>query len=149
LNLGILYFNKRHYAEAEHYLKDASKDLSYANAGQVAMGLANIYTIQNKPVLAEEQLKKAVSENVGNCEAWTRLGLLQKERGDYEAAIQSMKGATTGVCYKNPQAHYELASIFLKTHDVPQAKAKLLELIQLFPHTEWAEKSESTLNMIR
>jgi Tfp pilus assembly protein PilF len=149
LNLGMLYMSNRHFPEAERILKEASKDLAYGHADQVAMQLVNLYTLQNKPLLAEEQLKVAVRGNAGNCEAWTRLGLMQKERGDYAEAVQSMKGATTGTCYKNPQAHYELATIYLKTHDVPQAKEKLLEVIQLFPKSEWAVRSESTLNMIR
>ena len=149
LNLGMLYIQRKHYPEAERVLKEAAKDLAYMKADMVASQLANIYLLQNRPLLAEEQLKIATRDNPGNCEAWLRLGLMQKERGDYTEAAESMRGATKGICYKNPQAHYELATILLKNHDLPQAKLKFLEIIQLFPTTEWAGKSESTLNMIR
>jgi Tfp pilus assembly protein PilF len=149
LNLGILYFQKKRYPEAERILKEASKNIAYHRADIVAFQLAQIYLAQNKPLLAEEQLKLATRDNANNCAAWSQLGNLQKERGDYNEATQSMKGATMGLCYKNPRAHYELATLYLKNHDVPQAKSKLLEIIQLFPTSEWAEKSEATLNMIR
>jgi protein O-GlcNAc transferase len=149
LNLGILYLSTRHYSEAERMLKEAQKDLAYASADQVAYELSVLYLAQNKPLLAEEQLKIAVRDRPANCAAWLQLGMMQKERGDYAEAARSMKGATTGVCYKNPQAHYELATLLLKAQELPQAKAKLLEIIQLFPTTVWAEKSEATLNMIR
>lgn len=149
LNLGVLYLNNKHYPEAERLLKEAAKDIAYQNADQVAFQLARLYLIQNKPLVAEQQLKVAVRDNASNCGAWMKLSSIQQERGDYAEAAQSMKGATMGVCYKNPRAHFELATLLLKAHDVPQAKSKLLEIIQLFPTSEWAEKSEATLNMIR
>lgn len=149
LNLGILYLDRQHFAEAERIFKEASKDLAYPKHDQVAYQLARLYAIENKPLLAEQQLKIAARENPANCGAWMQLGFMQKERGDYAEAAASMKGASSGVCYKNPQAHYELATILLKNQEIPQAKSKLLEIIQHFPSSEWAVKSEETLNMIR
>ncbi|MGZ3653527.1 MAG: tetratricopeptide repeat protein, partial [Bdellovibrionota bacterium] len=107
LNLGLLYMNSKHYPEAERILKEAAKDMTYHGLDQVAFQLAQIYFIQNKPLLAEQQLKIAVRENGSNCNAWLKLGMLQESRGDYKEASESMKGATMGVCYKNPRAHYE------------------------------------------
>ncbi len=149
LNLGILYMEKRRYPESERMLKEAAKELSYTKLHQVAYQLALLYLSQKKPLLAEQQLKIAVRENSTYCPAWLRLGLLQKERGDYSEAAQSLKGSVMGTCYKNPQAHYEIATLYLKAQEFKLAKTKLLEIIQLFPTSEWASKSEATLNMIR
>lgn len=149
LNLGILYLNRKNYREAEKILKEASKEIAYQKLDQVFFQLAMLYFAVGKPLLAEQQLKIAVRENRGNCGAWMKLGLLQKERGDYVEAAQSLKGAVMGTCYKNPEAHYEIATLYLKAQDTQNAKTKLLEIIQLFPSSEWASRSEATLNMIR
>jgi Tfp pilus assembly protein PilF len=149
LNLGILYMNAKHYKEAEHQLKEAQKESTYRGLDQVAYQLSELYFAQNKPLLAEQQLKTATRENPTNCNAWQKLGFLQEGRGDYAEATQSFKGATTGVCYKNPRGQYELATLYLKGQQIPEAKSKLLEIIQHFPTSEWAAKSEETLNLIR
>jgi Tfp pilus assembly protein PilF len=149
LNLGVLYIRQKRYPEAEQTLRAAAKDLAYDKGFQVAFQLANLYLELNRPLLAEQQLKVAVRENPSFCPAWFRLGLIQKERGDYLEAAKSLSTSLKGICYKNPQAHYEIASLYIKANEVPIARKKLLEIIQLFPSSEWAEKSEITLNMIR
>jgi Tfp pilus assembly protein PilF len=149
LNLGMLYMNTKHYREAEHQLKEAQKDVTYRSLDQVSLQLAEVYTNENKPLLAEQQLKIATRENPNNCTAWQKLGFIQESRGDYAEATDSFKGATSGICYKNPRGQFELATLYLKGQQIPEAKAKLLEIIQHFPSSEWASKSEETLNMIR
>lgn len=149
LNLGVLYSQQKRYPEAERELREAAQDPAYFRLDQVAYQLASLYTALNRPLLAERQLKIAVRENPAYCPAWFRLGLMQKERGDYAEAAKSLSSSVTGTCFKNPQAHYEIASLYLKANEVPKAKKKLLEVIQLFPSSDWAKKSEATLNMIR
>jgi len=148
-NLGILYANQKRFPEAERMLIEVAKDLTYPKLDQVAYRRAQIYLELKRPLLAEQQLKIAVRENTTFCPAWFQLGLIQKERGEYAEAAQSFNGSVMGTCFKNPMAHYEIAQLYLKAKDLPQAKSKLLEVIQLFPASEWAKKSEATLNMIR
>lgn len=149
LNLGILYTRQARYPEAEKVLLEASKDLTYPRLYQVAYRLALVYLQLKRPLLAEQQLKVAVRENGAFCPAWYELGMIQRERGDYQQSVESLQGSVKGTCYKNPKAHYEIAQMFLKIKDVAQAKSKFLEVIQLFPSSEWAQRSEATLNMIR
>lgn len=149
LNLGVLYIRQKRYPEAERILREAAKDLAYEKGDQVAYQLALLYLELNRPLLAEQQLKIAVRENVTLCPAWFRLGVIQKERGDYVEAAKSLSGSVKGACFKNPQAHYEIASLYIKANEIPMARKKLLEIIQLFPSSDWAKKSEVTLNMIR
>jgi len=148
LNLGILYTRQKRYPEAERMLIEASKDLAYDKLSQVAYRRSIIYLRLNRPLLAEQQLKKSVEENRTFCPAWFRLGLIQKERGDYVEAAESFKGSVAGTCFKNPEAHYEIAQLYLKANEVKQARSKFLEVIQLFPSSEWAQKSEATLNAL-
>jgi type IV pilus assembly protein PilF len=149
LNLGILYLDSKHYPQAERELKEAAKDHAYARADLIAMQLARLYLQLNGPLLAEQQLKTAVDENRNNCAAWSQLAKIQESRSDYAEAAQSMKGATIGICSRNPEGHYQMATLLMKAHQMPQAKAKLLEVIQLFPTSDWAKKSEQALNLIR
>jgi Tfp pilus assembly protein PilF len=148
LNLGILYTRQQRYPEAERVLIEASKDLTYSKLSQIAYRRAIIYLRLNRPLLAEQQLKKSVEENKTFCPAWFRLGQIQKERGDYAEAANSFNGSVAGTCYKNPEAHYEIAQLYLKVKDMKQARSKFLEVIQLFPSSEWAQKSEATLNAL-
>lgn len=149
LNLGIFYFQKKRYPEAERTLKETTKDLAYQKAHQAYYQLGLMYLTLKKPLLAEQQFKLSVKENSVYCPAWMQLGLLQKERGDITEAAQSLKNSVMGTCFKNPQAHYEIAALYLKANETHLAKTKLLEIIQLFPTSEWASRSEATLNMIR
>ncbi|HEY8280560.1 MAG TPA: tetratricopeptide repeat protein [Bdellovibrionota bacterium] len=149
INLALLNVRKKNFPEAERLLKEATRDPAYSKLDQVALQLANIYQAQGRPLLVEQQLKIAVQENSDLCPAWLRLGMIQKERGDYAEAAKSLKGSVNGTCYKNPHAHYEIATLYLKAHEMHLAKTKLLEIIQLFPASEWASRAEETLNMIR
>jgi Tfp pilus assembly protein PilF len=148
-NLGALYLKTKRYKEAETQLKAALKDLVYPNAAQVHYNLALTYLETRRPLPAEQQLKLTVKSEEGYCPAWFRLGKIQKERGDFGEAEQSFTKSVAGTCFKNPEAHYEISSLYLKSKNVVKARAKLLEIIQIFPESVWAQKAEETLSMIR
>lgn len=150
LNLGALQIRLLRWKEAEATLREAAKDLAYINQHQVFFNLALIYTEWKKNILAEQQLRAAVQNAPNFCEAWYRLAKLQKERGSLGEARDSYSHSVGGTCFKEyPDAHFEIANLYLQQRDEKRGKAKLLEVIQLFPDTEWARKSELTLNMIR
>lgn len=149
LNLGALYVRQRKFREAEFQLKEAGKDPSYLNLYQVAYNMAQLYLVQGKKLQAEQQLKISVRERQGYCPAWFQLGVLQKERGEFHQAALSLKNSVAGVCFKNPAAHYEIASLYLKAQEFKNARTKFLEIIQLFPESDWAKKAAVSLNEIR
>ena len=146
---GATLMRLRRYGEAEKQLKAAASDLTYLNAAQAKYNLALLYSETNKPLLSEQMLKLAVKDNSGFCPAWFKLGQIQKDRGDYAEAVKSFKQAAGGACFRNPQAHYELGSLYLKAKEPALAKSKLLEVIQFFPQSDWARQAEVTLNMMR
>lgn len=150
LNLGALQIRQLRWREAEAVLREATKDLAYVNQHQVYFNLSLIYSEWKRPVLAEQNLKLAVQAAPTFCEAWYRLGRIQKERGSAAEARDSYSHAVSGTCFREyPDAHFEIANLYLQQHDDRRGKAKLIEVIQLFPETEWARKSELTLNNIR
>lgn len=148
-NLGALYVKQKKFTQAEKELKEVLKDLVYVNTAQVHYNLSLIYGETRKRVQEEQQLRLAVQVNDGFCPAWFRLGLIEKERGQYDQAATSFANSVKGICFKNPQAHYEISTLYIKAKDNARAKSKLLEIIQLFPQSDWARKAEITLNMIR
>lgn len=148
-NLGAMYLNQRKLSEAERELKLVVNDAIYANLHQAHFNLGLLYLQQNKPILAEQQLLLAVQNNESYCAAWYHLGMLQKRRNDMETATNSLKKSSGGYCFKNPEAHFELANIYLKSNRLPLAKSKYLELIQFFPETDFARQAEKNLSLLR
>lgn len=148
-NLGALYLKEKNPRKAEWELKKVLDDLTYPNAGQAHFNLALVYSLERKPLEEEQQLKLAVKSNENYCPAWFRLGKLQKNKGEFQEAQSSFQKSVSGVCFKNPEAHYEIGTLYIKEKNVTKARSKLLEVIQLFPESEWAQKAEATLSMIR
>jgi type IV pilus assembly protein PilF len=148
-NLGLLYMNQKRAKEAEVEFKKTLEDLAYSKAFQTNYNLGLLYENLGKSILAEQQFKLSAEANPGFCAAWNQLGKIQKQREDLNLAEDSFKKATSGTCFNNPEAQFDIASIYLKKNEVSKAKAKLLELIEFFPKSEWAKQAEYTLNMIR
>lgn len=148
-NLGALYIRQKRWKEAESQLRTVEKDLIYPRMAQVHYNLALVYIEGKRPLLAEQQLRASLKADPTFCNAWFLTARLQKEKGDFEQATESFRKSVAGICFNNPEAHYEISSLYLKSRDVARAKSKLLEIIQLFPQSEWAKKAELTLNMIR
>lgn len=149
VNLGALYMKQKRFRESEVLFRDALKDLVYPNMAQVHFNLALLYSEWKKRSLVEQHLQLAVKANENHCPAWYRLGQIQKDRGDFATAEKSLQKSVSGICFNNPEIHYEISALHLKARDTEKAKSKLIEIIQLFPQSEWARKAEVTLNMIR
>lgn len=148
-NLGVLYFQQKKFKEAETNFKIALKDLAYQKSAQVHYNLGLTYLSQRKTLNAEQQFKLATQTDGSYCAAWYKLGQMQKDRGEFSEATASIKKSISGSCFNNPEVHYEIGSLYLKTKEYTQAKTKMLEIIQLFPQSDWAKKAELTLNMMR
>ncbi|MCO5142636.1 MAG: tetratricopeptide repeat protein [Oligoflexia bacterium] len=148
-NLGSLALQQSRYIEAEKHFQDLSSNLMYEKQDQVHYQLALLYKKMGRRLQTEQQLRLATKTNSQNCKAWHDLGEVQEEKGDLRAALQSFQNSIKGLCFKNPKAHYEIGSLYVKFRDMPMARAKMLDIIQLFPESEWAKKAEITLNLIR
>ena len=148
-NLGVLYFSEGKMDASEKEFKLVLKDLLYTKSFQVYYNLALIYLKERKTVQGEQYLKLSLKANKAYCPAWEKMGYLEKERGDYQAALESWRNAVGGTCYNNPELHYNVAGLYAHLHDKEKAKAKYLEIIELFPSSDWAKKAEANLNLMR
>jgi Tfp pilus assembly protein PilF len=149
LNLGALYLQQKKYPLAEKELKEVLKDLAYPRTAQAKYNLGLVYRAQGKMIPAQQYFKLAVTEDESYCPAWFSLGEIQRDHGNLAEATKSFLNSIKGTCFRNPRAHYELSNLYLRAKENALAKSKLLEIIQFFPQTEWAQKAELTLNMIR
>jgi type IV pilus assembly protein PilF len=149
VNLGALYLNQKKLRESELLFREALKDLVYPSAAQIHYNLSLLYSQWKKAPLVEKHLQLAVRANDAFCPAWYQLAKIQKERGDFINAEKSFTKSVSGTCFNNPEVHYEISSLHLRNKEIVKAKAKLIEIIQLFPQSDWAKKAEITLNMIR
>lgn len=148
-NLGALYLKEGKLVAAEKELKLILKDLTYTKSFQVYYNLGLVYLQQGKKVAAEQQLKLATQNNQNFCPAWLKLGEIYKLRDELPEALAAYKHGTTGTCYNNPSAQFAFADVYLKQRNYTMAKNKYLEIIELFPESEWARKAEANLNLIR
>lgn len=148
-NLGLLYLRQKKFKEAEVEFKKVIEDLLYTKTYQTNFNLGLLYEQQGKSTQAEQQFNLALQGDPSFCPAWQKIGQIQKERDELAKAEESLKKSISGTCFKNPEAHYELGSIYLKTNNVSKAKSKFVEIIEFFPKSDWAKKAEITLNMIR
>lgn len=147
-NLGAMHLQQNKLKEAEKEFKIVLKDLLYDKIPQTNYNLAIIYLRQGQNLLAEQHLRLAVKENEFYCNAWESLARLKQKEGNTLEALDSWKKSVTGVCYSNPAAHFEIASMYLNAKDAKSTKIKLLEIIEQFPSTQWARKAEAKLQLI-
>lgn len=147
-NLGAHYLEQGMLSKAEEEFKKVLKDLVYDKIYQTEYNLGLVYYAQKKYLLAEQHIKLSLQQNETYCPAWIRLALLEKDRGSHAQAIEAFHKATTGQCFKNPEAHYKMAESYLQNNDSVHAKSKFIEIIELFPQSEWAKRAESKLNII-
>jgi Tfp pilus assembly protein PilF len=148
-NLGALYLSQGKYDSAEKEFKLILKDLTYTKMAQVYYNLALIDQKERRVVEEEQNLQLSVKSNKAYCPAWVSLGFIQKDRGETQAALESWHNGTQGPCYNNPEIQFNIAGLYAHLGDRAKAKAKYLEVIQLFPTSDWAKKAEVNLSLMR
>lgn len=149
-NLGSMHLQLGQYDKAEKEFKTVLQDLVYDKLHQVHFNMAILYMRKNQWLQAEQSLRLAVQDNSNFCAAWSQLGQLYQRKGDSPAALDAYQNSIRGSCYAAmPEAHYEIAQLYLKQRDLPNAELKLRELVERFPKTEWALKAQDNLSSIR
>lgn len=149
MNLGALYLEEKKFSLAEKELRKVIEDLSYERSAQAKYNLGLVFLAQGKTLPAQQYFKLALKEDESYCPAWFSLAEIQRDRGELKEATKSYQNSVKGTCFRNPRAHFELSNLYLRAKENALAKSKLLEIIQFFPQTDWAQKAELTLTTIR
>lgn len=148
-NLGRVHIELTRYDEAIAELGEVIKDLSYTTVekGYVNLGLA--YIKKGEPSKALVQLKKGIDANRKFCPAHNYYGEALFGLQKYQEAAESFETALK-LCNNNyEEAHYNSGLSYYKIGQKEKAKARLEEVVKLYPESEVAGKARAMLKIIR
>jgi type IV pilus assembly protein PilF len=148
--LGKLLMDRQDLNGAEKLLKEAATDLTYRESYLSKTNLGLLYSKKNNPVEAEIWFSKAIHE-AGNasCIASYYRGKMRLEKNELNSAKDDFKRASGSVCANYTEAHLALGTTLMRMKQFSQAKAKFIEIQQLFPSTDAAEKANQYLKEIQ
>ncbi len=147
--LGKLLMDAGQYAEAETYLQKAANDnLSYeAFKARTNLGVLNYQ--RGKYTVSRFHLDLAIREEPKEaCVARFYRAQLFLRESKAADAIKDLKGATMDACSRYGEAHLALGMAYLQNHQNDLARKKLFEVSQLFPGTDFAERSLEALRNV-
>ena len=147
--LGKLLMDQGNFVEAEKYLKEAASDLTYSEAFIAKSNLGILYYKKMNYPAAEQWLSSAIEDGGdGACVAAYYRGLLYSNKNDLEHARRDFNRASKNSCSLYMDAHLAEGKTLMRMKKYEQARAKFLELQQLFPDTDAANKANDYLREI-
>lgn len=147
--LGKLYLDQGKTAEAEKYLKEAAQDLTYREAYIAKTNLGILFYKKLNHAEAERWYTKAIFDaGDAACMASYYRGQLFLEEGKLEKANADFMRASKKGCSQFSDAHLAIGKTYLRMKKYDQARAKLLEVQQLFPTSDAALKANDYLREI-
>ncbi len=129
-NLGVLYFEARHYEKAIELLRLSLLD--HQNNPQIHLYLAKSYMALNQPGPAETEFQQALTMDPGLADAQYGLGLLLGERGEIDRAEELYRSVVS----KNPNhagASFELGRILYRRGNLAQSKEAFEHAVSAAP----------------
>jgi type IV pilus assembly protein PilF len=140
--LGKLLMDQGYFLEAEKYLSEAARDLLNQEAHLAETNLGILNYKKGNPEKALIHLNKAIRNNPeSTCIARYYRGKIELDRNEFDLAQSDFTASSKGYCARLSDAHLLLGKTFIRQRKFDQARAKFLELQQLFPHTESAKEA--------
>ena len=147
--LGKLLLDQGKLPEAEKYLSEAAHDLTFREAYIAKTNLGILYNKKANSTLAEQWFSKAIFDGSDRaCMASFYRGQIYFEKGEFEKANSDFRRASKNSCSQFSDAHLAMGRTFLRMKKYDQARAKLLEVQQLFPTSDAAAKANDYLREI-
>lgn len=145
-NLASIIYRQGEVEEAVALYKEILKDLTYEKQARTYFNLAaieiNHYKNKRK---AEEYLNLAIKEDENFCSAFTVLGKMYFERGQFKTALNNFRSAGMGTCFNDPVPHYLSALTLIKLSRLEEARIKLAEINNRFTQTVYGIKARSLM----
>jgi tetratricopeptide (TPR) repeat protein len=129
-NLGLAYFNGRHYQEAEKEFMEAIR--YHPQYFYAYYNLGVLYQVQGRWDEAIDHYRKAVEITPGFFRAYYNLGLAFKSKGDFEDAIRSYQKAID-IDSRYPFVYNNLGVIYYQNKRYPDAVQAFREAIDRDP----------------
>lgn len=147
--LGKLLLDQGKLNEAEKYLKEAAQDLTFREAFIAKTNLGYLYYKKLNHTEAERWYTKAIFEaGDAACMASYYRGQVYLESNQLDKAKGDFTRASKKGCAQFSDAHLAVGKTFLRMKKYDQARAKLLEVQQLFPNSDAADRANDYLREI-
>jgi len=150
INLASIIYRQGEVEKAVSLYKEVLKDLTYEKQARTYFNLAaiEINHYKNKK-RAEEYLNLAIKEDENFCSAYTVLGKMYFERGQFKTALTNFRSAGMGICFNDPIPHYLSALTLIKLNRFEEARIKLSEINSRFTQTVYGIKARSLMMEIQ
>lgn len=147
--LGKLLLDQGKLPEAEKYLTEAAKDLTARDSFIAKTNLGILYYKKMNFELAKQWLSSAI-QDAGDaaCMASYYRGQIYLEENNFEKARQDFLKGSRNACSQFADGHLAFGRTLIRMKKYDQARAKLLEVQQLFPTSDAAEKANTYLREI-
>lgn len=149
-NLSRVLIEMGRYTEAIKLLDQVTEDLTFYDPEKAWNNLALAYFRKGDFKSAKNKLAEALKINRDSCYAQTLYGRSELELKNFAGAAESLDRAI--VACKNSgfeEPHYFSALTYYKLGNSGKATARMEEVIQLYPNTDYAKKAKEFLQLMR
>lgn len=147
--LGRIYLDLGRYADAERVLKEAASDLVFKEAYLAKANLGILYYKKMNYERAEPYLAAAIKEGGDTaCAAAYYRGMIWLEKNKLENALADFNRSSKNGCVQVTEAHLAKGQTLIRLKRYDQARAKMLEIQQLFPMSDASDKAGQYLKEI-
>ena len=147
--LGKLLLDDGKYDEAEKYLTEAAKDLTARDSFLAKTNLGILYYKKMNFKLANQWLTSAIQDGATNaCMASYYRGQIRLSQNELVKASDDLKAASKNACSQFSEGHLAYGQSLIRLKKYELARAKLLEIKELFPTSDAAQKANAYLREI-
>lgn len=147
--LGRLLMDNQQPQQAEIYLRQSASDLKFREAYLARTNLGILYYRQGKLDQAKAELTRVIKdEPQAGCVAAYYRGQIHSLENNLSLARKDFETSSKALCASFVAAKLSLGKTLMKQGSNDLARAKLLEIRQLYPETEEAEMATALLKEI-
>lgn len=148
-NLGKLLIDAGQYDQAEPYLKKSAASILNKDPQQANTNLGILSFKKGKVAEAKQYLRLAIEMSPKNaCAAYYYRGQIFLREKRLEEAVKFFEKATKNACGQFKEPHLAIGIALAESKKWEQARAKFLEVSQLFPDTPIAEEALERLKFL-